>query len=443
MHIDPRYGEPDLREHPPRDLHRRRTGAGSRRSTGPPSRSPAGVGRGHGPALPRGLPSNHCEKACFLRHSIEDGETHRDQEVRIIRRDGSEHPGRRSAPRRCATTTATSSAAWRCSAISPTVEALRRQIKASLHLRGHRHQERGHAGRARAAAPGRQEQQHRADRGRAGHRQGAGGAGDPQPGAAQRRARSSRSTAAPSPTPWSSPSCSATCAAPSPTPRATGRAASPWPRAAPCCSTRSASSRPRCRSSCCACCRSGSTRRWAASAPVKADVRILAATNRDLALEVAQRPLPPGPLLPAQRGAHRRCRRCAPAPRTSRCWSSTSSQRFNALQGRRITRHLRPGDGLPDGLPLSRATCASWRTPSSTPSSSAPATRSSSRTCRPTSVEQSAAAPTAPARRRRQPRPAGERRGGGDPRGALAQRREPDAAPPRTWGSPATRCGAR
>ncbi|MCP4571740.1 MAG: PAS domain S-box protein [bacterium] len=34
--------------------------------------------------------SDHCEHACFLRHSMEQGEQHRDQEVKIVRRDGSE-----------------------------------------------------------------------------------------------------------------------------------------------------------------------------------------------------------------------------------------------------------------------------------------------------------------------------------------------------------------
>ncbi|MBU1073919.1 sigma 54-interacting transcriptional regulator [bacterium] len=34
--------------------------------------------------------SDHCEHACFLRHSIERGEQHRDEEVTITRRDGSE-----------------------------------------------------------------------------------------------------------------------------------------------------------------------------------------------------------------------------------------------------------------------------------------------------------------------------------------------------------------
>jgi len=34
--------------------------------------------------------SDHCEHACFLRHSMEQGEQHRDQEVSIVRKDGSE-----------------------------------------------------------------------------------------------------------------------------------------------------------------------------------------------------------------------------------------------------------------------------------------------------------------------------------------------------------------
>jgi PAS domain S-box-containing protein len=34
--------------------------------------------------------SNHCRDACFLFQSMEEGETHRDREVRIVRRDGSE-----------------------------------------------------------------------------------------------------------------------------------------------------------------------------------------------------------------------------------------------------------------------------------------------------------------------------------------------------------------
>jgi PAS domain S-box-containing protein len=36
--------------------------------------------------------ANHCENSCFLFASISEGEPHRDQEVRIVRRDGSELP---------------------------------------------------------------------------------------------------------------------------------------------------------------------------------------------------------------------------------------------------------------------------------------------------------------------------------------------------------------
>ena len=54
-------------------------------------------------------------------------------------------------------------------------------------------------------------------------------------------------------------------------------------RAAPSSSTRSASCRWRPRSSCCASCRSASSSASAARQPIRADVRVIAATNRDLA----------------------------------------------------------------------------------------------------------------------------------------------------------------
>ena len=46
--------------------------------------------------------------------------------------------------------------------------------------------------------------------------------------------------------------------------------------------TRSASCRWRCRSNSCACCRTGRSSVWAVLQPIKVDVRIIAATNRDL-----------------------------------------------------------------------------------------------------------------------------------------------------------------
>ena len=47
---------------------------------------------------------------------------------------------------------------------------------------------------------------------------------------------------------------------------------------------------------------------------IKVDVRVIAATNRDLEQQIADGHVPRGPLLPAQRRPDRRCRRCASAP---------------------------------------------------------------------------------------------------------------------------------
>ena len=59
---------------------------------------------------------------------------------------------------------------------------------------------------------------------------------------------------------------------------------------------------------------------------IRVDVRLVAATNRDLKKLIAARLVPRGPLLPPQRRAHPPARRCASARATSRCSSSTSSR---------------------------------------------------------------------------------------------------------------------
>ena len=80
----------------------------------------------------------------------------------------------------------------------------------------------------------------------------------------------------------------------------TRTAGSSRPTAARCSSTRSARCRS-CRPSCCACWRTArcERRRRPSSRPA-VDVRVIAATNRDLEAASAGRPLPRGPLLPPE-----------------------------------------------------------------------------------------------------------------------------------------------
>ena len=170
----------------------------------------------------------------------------------------------------------------------------------------------------------------RADReGGAQHGAGAGAAANRAPARSWSRAPSttsatradgpsSRSTAAPSPSSCSRPSSSATARAPSPA-RPTTATASSRPRAAArCSSTRSATCRWRCRASCCARSRSARCGRSARSPRSRSNVRIVSATHKDLGAEVHGRPLPPGPVLPAERDPDRACRRCASGSRTCR-----------------------------------------------------------------------------------------------------------------------------
>ncbi len=84
---------------------------------------------------------------------------------------------------------------------------------------------------------------------------------------------------------WSRASCSAMNAAPSPTRTPRRRAWSHRPPAARCCSTRSTASHPRRKSRCCASCRTGTYRPVGGERQIKADVRVVAATNADLAAE--------------------------------------------------------------------------------------------------------------------------------------------------------------
>ena len=101
-------------------------------------------------------------------------------------------------------------------------------------------------------------------------------------------------------------------------------AGSSWPTAARCSSTRSATCRSSSRPSCCACCRRASSSASARTRTRTVDVRVIAATNRDLKQRGAARALSRRPLLPPQRVPDRVWCRCASAATTFRCWPRIS-----------------------------------------------------------------------------------------------------------------------
>ena len=96
----------------------------------------------------------------------------------------------------------------------------------------------------------------------------------------------------------------------------------------------------------------------------RADVRLLAATNVDVAQGGGRGPLPRGSALPAEHGGAPPAARCASGARTSRRWPTTSPVAWpRATAGR-------PRGFSPDAMQRcwstpGRATCASWSTWSS------------------------------------------------------------------------------
>ena len=173
--------------------------------------------------------------------------------------------------------------------------------------------------------------------------------------------RSCRSTAPRCPTRSSRASCSAT-----------RRAPSPAPSRAP-----SAASRPADggtifldeigemplgrRRSCCACSRAGRSSVSGPRGRSSVDVRVIAATNRDLEKEVREGTLPRRPLLPPERVPRSPAAPARATSRTSRCWSGTSSTPSRARSAGASSASP-SGSCAPSSATPGRATSASWRT---------------------------------------------------------------------------------
>ena len=228
------------------------------------------------------------------------------------------------------------------------------------------------------------------------HRQGAGGARAACSAAAAPRVRSSRSTWRRCRSRSSSRSCSATRAAPSPTRTRRAPACSCRRRAARCSSTRSARCRCRCSPSCCARCRSARFGPVGGDHEMPIDVRIVAATNRDLETLRRRGALPRGSVLSHQRRAHRaaavaraRQRRAAVGAAGGRRASPRAWTRRCAGSRRRPRRSSSATSG--------RATCASCRTRSRAQWRSRASRRSPSRICRRRSATTTARTCSSPA----------------------------------------------
>ena len=130
--------------------------------------------------------------------------------------------------------------------------------------------------------------------------------------------------------------------------------------------------------------------RIGSNTPIKIDIRVIAATNRNLAEEVEKGQLPRGPLLPPERHPHphaaaARAQGRHPAARRALPRRSTAT-RPSAIPTAITEEALQQARSTTTG----RATCASSRTPSSAPWSCRAATRSRSSTCRSATADEAA-----------------------------------------------------
>ena len=102
------------------------------------------------------------------------------------------------------------------------------------------------------------------------------------------------------------------------------------------------------------------------NAPIKVDVRLVAATNKNLEKMVERGEIPRRPLLPAERGADHDAAAARSGRRTSRCWCSAFLKQFAEENEKPVHGDHRRGDAGDPAPTTGRATCANCARRSST-----------------------------------------------------------------------------